>query len=403
MPVNLSCIPARAKRRSAPSLKRWLMFLVVLIAIGGFVTAYLWPASVPTHTPVFWLCFLGIPLAGGGAIFALRWLVYLAGEWFADGWDRAREQDLALEICTGQRSLALLGQAVHLPHVISAESLSRQLLLPDSISLPPQVDETGELLIHSASFSSATLPVQERIKERVCALLTESSLQNALQRLPRKTSLAVLFQFCPEISASPEEYRVLQQFVRESIGFPFNITFVGGEGLQVVDAWLDSPEMTQYMLVIALNLSEKTTDGTGEAAVALLLGSPETSEAARGVLAEIHRPEQVKTEQGIGIALLQALHWGKTTPEAIKNIWLTGTGMSNEATSLLSRAGVRFPAAGQPCDIDLKVGLTRNVSPWLAMAIAADQAGQSELPQVVMCVPVDNTPLWFMAVCPVEK
>lgn len=403
MPVDLSCIPARAKRRAAPSFKRWVMFLIVLIATGGGITAYFWPATAPTNTAAFWYCFLGIPLAIGGTVFALRWLVYLAGEWLADGWDTAREWDLAQDIRYGQRSLAILCYVVHLPHVISAESISQQLQIPEGIALPPQVDEEGELLIHHASFSDVALPVLARVKERIRSLLAETSLQSAFQRLPQKTPLAVLFQFSPNISVSPEEHSVLQQLVKDGIGFPVNITFVSGEGLQAVDAWLDSPDMMQNLLVIALNLSEKITDGAGEAAIALLMSSPEISEVTRCVVANIHRPEQVKTTQEMCSALLQALLWGEATPDEIKHVWLTGTGASNKASSLFSSAGVRFPVAGQPCDIDLKAGLTGNVSPWLAMAVAADQAGQSESPQLVMCVPDESILPWFMTVCPVAK
>ena len=403
MPVDLSCIPAPAKRRAAPSFKRWLMFLIVLIAIGGFVTAYFWPASAPTHTAAFWFCFLGIPSVVGGIVITLRWLVYLASEWLADGWDRARVQDLARDIHNGQRSLTLSGHVVHLPHVISAESVSQQLLMPDGVTLTSQVDESGEVLIHHASFSGVALPVQDRVKERIHSLLAEASLQNAFQRLPRKASLTVLFQFSPEISISPEEHSALQQFVKDCAGFPFNMSFVNGEGLTAIDAWLDRPDMMQNLLVIALNLSGKITDGVGEAAVALLISSPDIPEATRSVVAAVHRPEHVKSTQGFNSALLQALHWGETAPEEIKHIWLTGTGASNEATSLLSGAGVRFPQAGQPCDIDLKTGLTGVVSPWLAIAVAAEQAEESASPQVVMCVPGDNSLPWFMTICPAVK
>ncbi len=100
---------------------------------------------------------------------------------------------------------------------------------------------------------------------------------------------------------------------------------------------------------------------------------------------------------------MQALHWGESAPEEIKHIWLTGTGVSNKATALLSTSGVHFPVAGQPCDIDLKTGLTRSVSPWLAIAVAADQAGQSESSQLVVYVPDESKFPWFMIVCPVAK
>lgn len=403
MPVDLSCIPARAKRQAAPSFKRWVMFLIVFIASGGGITAYFWPTSAPTHTATFWFCFPGIPSAIGGIVFAFRWLVYLAGEWQADGWDTTREWDLAQDIRYGQRSLGMLCYVVHLPHVISAESISQQMQISEGIILPTKMDETGELFIHHARFSDAGLPVQVRVKERINSLLAEASLQNAFQRMPQKSPLAVLFQLSPDISLSSEELGTLQQLVQNSIGFPFNFTFISGEGLQTVDAWLDRPEMMQNLLVITLNLTETIMDGTGEAAAALLMNSPETTEVSRNVIAQIHRPEQMKNKQEMSSAIMQALHWGEITPDEITHIWLTGMGTSNKATSLLSAAGVRLPAAGQPCDIDLKTGLTGNVSPWLAIAVAADRAGQSESPQLVMCVPDESKLPWFMTVNPVAK
>ncbi|MFY9994560.1 MAG: hypothetical protein WAK61_06165 [Leclercia sp.] len=403
MPIDLSCIPAYAKRQAAPSIKRWVMFLILLIVAGGGITAYIWPTSTPTHTATFWVCFLGIPSTVGGVAFAFRWLIYLVGEWLADGWDAAREWDLAQDIRYGQRSLGMLGSVVHLPHVILTESISQQMQIPEGITLPTKVDETGELLIHHASFSDVGLPVLVRVKERINSLLSEASLQNAFQRMPQKSPLAVLFQFNPDIFLSPEELSSLQQWVQNSIGFPFSFTFINGEGLQAVDTWLDRPDMMQTLLVITLNLLGTIIDGTGEAAVAVLMNSPETPEVTRNVVAQIHRPEQMKTTQEMNSALMQALHWGETMPEEIKRIWLTGTGTSNNATSLLSTAGVRFPFAGQPCDIDLKTGLTGNVSPWLAIALAADQAGQSESSQLVMYVPDESTFPWFMIVCPVAK
>lgn len=402
MPVDLSCIPGRAKRRAAPSFKRWGMFLIVLIATGG-IAAYFISTSTADHTAAFWFCFPGILLAIGGGLFALRWLVYLTGEWLADGWDSAREWDLAQDIRRGQRSLSLLGYVVHLPHVISAESISLQLLMPESIMLPLQVDESGERLIRHASFSDAGSPALVRVKERLRALLADPSLQNVFQRLPQKAPLAVLFQLSPGISVSIEEHSVLQRLVKDIIGFPFNITFVGGEGMQAVDSWLDSPDIMQNLLVVALNLSEKIIDGAGEAAIALLMSSPEAREVTQSVVAEIRRPEQTKTKSEMSSVIMQALQWGETTPDEIKQIWLTGTGASNKASALLSTAGVRFPFAGEPCDIDLKTGNTGIVSPWLAITIAADRAGQCESPQLVMCVPDEISLPWLMTVSPVEK
>ncbi len=127
MPVDLTCIPARAKRQSAPSFKRWVILLVVLIVAGAGSQ----PISGLPARPLIRLrsgfVSPGIPSAIGGVAFAFRWLIYLAGEWLADGWDAAREWDLAQDIRCGQRDLDMLGYVVHLPHVISSASISRRM------------------------------------------------------------------------------------------------------------------------------------------------------------------------------------------------------------------------------------------------------------------------------------
>ncbi len=85
---------------------------------------------------------------------------------------------------------------------------------------------------------------------------------NACPKIP---PLLFYFSSAPDISFSREELAAIQQLVQNSIGFPFNITFISGEGLQTIDAWLDRPDVMQTLLVITLNLTEKIIDGTGEA------------------------------------------------------------------------------------------------------------------------------------------
>ena len=397
MPVDLSCIPARAKRHAAPSLKRWLMSLVVIISGGSLLTIFLWPASLPMYTPVFWFCTVGGAIGGGLTVISIRWLFYLTTEWLADGWDNARERDLTRDIQRGQRKLFLIEQVVHFPHVISRNGLSQQLLMPDVITLPIKVEDSSQELIHNSCFHDVYLDAQDRIKERLRALFSDAALQKALQQLPKAHHMAVMLQISLDEPASAEEMSIVQQLVKEMMGFPFNLIFINGDGLLTIDTWLDNPGSIKTLLVIALNVLKKNTDGTGEAAVAILLNSSDFA-YSHDVIAHIHRPEKTRPDQGINAALQQALHWGIATPEDVSHIWLAGAGTGNEASSLLSSAGILFPNAGQPCDIDSKTGLTGSASPWLAIAVAADQAARSNTTQLIMSIINNNSLPWFITI-----
>lgn len=79
------------------------------------------------------------------------------------------------------------------------------------------------------------------------------------------------------------------QIIREMTGLSFRLSFFEGTGPDILDRWLDEPELMQTLLILAVNLATEDADGTGEAAVALLLQRDDglMEEAA----VSIHRPE----------------------------------------------------------------------------------------------------------------
>ncbi|MIE71822.1 hypothetical protein EL06_20975 [Salmonella enterica subsp. diarizonae] len=396
MPVDLTCIPARAENSTAPSTRRWLVFLLALLTGNGLITAWLWPAGVSTHIPLFWICFPGGAIVIWLALVIVRSAVFLTPVFGNSGWNDARERDLAQEIRRGQRSLVMLAQAVQLPHVVASGTLSGQLLIPDGISLPPVADTAGQNVIHQARFGDASLAWMDRLKARLQALLSDNRMQSALRGLPLQSSLAIALLTGTEDSVTPEQQQMSEQIIREITGLSFHLSFIEGSGPDILDRWLDEPELMQALLVLAVNLVEEDADGTGEAAVALLLQQDDG--LMEETMVSIHRPELTHSEQGIAYALQQALLWGMTTPDAVRQIWLTGTGTENKADGLFSDAGIRFPGAGQPCDIDLRTGQTRYASPWLAMAVAAENLIATSSPQLLMSVGGENCSPWFMVI-----
>lgn len=396
MPVDLTCIPARAENRTAPSARRWLVFLLALLTGNGLATAWLWPAGVSTHIPLFWICFPGGAIVIWLALVIVRSAIFLTPVFGNGGWNDMRERDLAQEIRRGQRSLVMLAQTMQLPHVVASGTLSGQLLISDGIFLPPVADATGQSVIHQARFGDASLPWPDRLKARLRALLSDNRVLSALRGLPPQSPLAIALLTGPEGLVTPEQQQMSEQIIREMTGLSFRLSFVEGTGPDILDRWLDEPGLMQTLLVLAVNLLEEDSDGTGEAAVALLL--QRTDDLMDEPVVSVHRPELTHPEQGITYALQQAMLWGMTTPDAVRQIWLTGTGTENKADGLFSDAGIRFPGAGQPCDIDLCTGQTGCASPWLAMAVSAENLIATSSPQLLMSADGENSSPWFMVI-----
>lgn len=399
MPVDLTVIPGRANRLAPPSIKRWLLFLVGLTAINGVVTAMLWPATDSTHTPLFWFCFPGGAICLWLMMASGRWLIFLASSFSADGWDHAQEEAVSQSISRGQRSLLLLSQVVHLPHMASAGVLSQQLLMHEGIILPSITDSATRGIIRQARFEYEQQPLLDRLLARLRALLLDDQLHAAFVRLGQHAPIEIAVQIGPDLTMTPEQHLVVQQVIKETIAFPLHIAFVNGQGLECLDRWLDEPSCRQTLLVIAVNLVDKVMEGAGDAAVALLIqfgGMTSTS-----YIASLHRPEQTKESHGIKYALQQALLWGGVTSDEINHIWLTGAGTGNKAEGIFSAAGMQFKKAGHPCDIDARTGLTGVASPWLAIAATADNVAITAAPQLLMSVPEERLSPWFMVVrCP---
>ncbi|WP_312454059.1 hypothetical protein [Pseudescherichia sp.] len=396
MPVDLTCIPVRAENRPAPSFRRWLVFLLALVAGNGLVTAWLWPAGMSTHIPFFWICFPGGALIIWIVLIIIRSVIFLTPIFGNDGWNDMRERDLIQEIERGQRSLVMLAQATQLPHVVASGALSGQLLIPDGISLPPVIDNTKQNVIHQARFDDVMLSGMDRLKARLQTLLSANRIQAALHGLPAQSSLAVALLTGSDNSVTLEQQQMAALIIKEITGLSFRLSFIEETGLNMLDNWLDEPELMQTLLVLAVNLVEEGGDGAGEAAVALLL--QRTDAPVEEPVAFVHRPELTHSEQGMAYAMQQALLWGMTTPDAISQIWLTGMGTENKADGLFSTAGIRFPGAGQPCDIDLRTGLTGYASPWLAIAVAAENLMIASSPQLLMSVDGENNSPWFMVI-----
>lgn len=391
MPVDLSAIPDVASRARQPSVKRWLVILLIFMVLGGFLTSWLWPANSPSRGAFFWHCFISAPLAMWGVLFALRWLGWLSTVWPANGWDDERERDIENEIQRGQYYLVLDATSVSLPHVVTSGVLTEQFLLPQGIKLPSVVDATTQSVSYAARFGDDKLPATERIQNRLRELLNDPILKAALSGSKTTKPLQVILQIDPNVCLSGDEQVDLQNLMKTL--FPVNnIQLLPHFGLSDIDNWLDNPKGMEALLILSVCIRATVSDGEGEAAVALLLHSVNGETFDRNTRVCIHRPEQSNDTAALHTSAMQALVWGKIHPDAVESLWFAGMGTENKTRSFLSEHKLRFPRAeanAQITDIDLKTGLTGVVSPWLAIALAAGHSGSLPFPQLLMSVSED--------------
>lgn len=372
------------------------MFLLVLLSGNGLAVAWLWPAGVSTHIPLFWICFPAGAIIIWLTLIIIRSTIFLTPVFGNSGWNDAREKDLAQEILRGQRSLVMLAQVIQLPHVVDSGTLARQLLIANAISLPTICGSAEQNIIYQARFDDISQLWVDRLKNQLESLLSDRLLQTGLRALPPQSPLAIALLIGRSGSVSNEQQQISAQIIEEITGLTFRLSFVDATAPDILDRWLDKPGLMNTLLVLAVNLVEEGINGTGEAAVALLL--QQTNCVMKKPAVFIHRPELTQPEQGITYAVQQALLWGSSTPDTIRQIWLTGTGTENKAGSLFSGTGLRFPGAGQPCDIDLLTGYTGCASFWLAIAVAAQNLITTSYPQLLMSVSEENYFPWFMVI-----
>ena len=400
MPVDLSAIPKPARRKSPPSVKRWLVYLLGFLVCGGIVTLWLWPETLPVKSALFWHCFIIIPFVLWGITAVMRWLLWLNFEWFADGWDNERELDLKNEIERAQRFIVLNAMSVHLPHVAASEAISQQFLVPDGVSLPAVVDEKTLSMSHYAEFNDAGEPLfSARINKWLGILLADPTIQSGLYICNPECRLKVVIQIANESQINEVEVAAVKQTVIPLVPSSAIIEIISDYGLSDIDNWLDEPDTFHKLLVLSINLFDSISDGEGEVAVGLLFCSAD-SNYGEPYIARVHRPECTKEPLSVHSAARQAMRWGKVSADDVASLWLSGVNSEHNLPALLAVHNLKFPRAEenkQLIHIDIKSGTTGLSSPWLALALAAGNSESISFPQLVinMAGP-DITPWWFV-------
>lgn len=403
MAIRLDKLPPPALRPAAPNALRWAALLGVLLLVGLAKANHLATQTQEQD----WRSFIGfavvLPVLLWSLCFFTRTLIYVGQRGMADGWDSALDERRARLMRYGRRSQQVLAISWHSALRESGDlagGAQLTALLGEKVGLKAgpllEGNEVGGRFSRLRDDGESS---EERLAQAMQTLLTD--LAPTLAKLPADTPLAVLLEL--NTTAAPELLQHLWQTGWATSGIGHPIETLDGSGLSVVDEWLDQRiDDPALLLVIALQVAPPHPEGTGEAAVGVLLGNRLT-QATLPPIAYLHRPQQ---ERGAGQASLaeaarQALDWVPLPAIDIERTWCTGIVAQRSVALNRVIKDLALTPDQRPCCPDALLGNTGPVAPWLAIAAATQAITCGAGPQFIFSGegPV-NTRLWCSAVMP---
>lgn len=403
MSVSLDRASAAVDEPSTPRIWLWGGLLLALMALGVALALWLGPDTLMQNSQRFWLLALGVPaLAWLGALF-LRGLLYAGQMSVVEGWNEAREADLAQRMRQGRRSQQVL--AVSLQTALrapDAEGHEQQasLLAKDGHALRTQVDWGGHMRRHSRLPYLEHETEQQLLRRVLATLLGE--LTSALAAFPSDRPVELLLEID---SGMPDEItsRLWQESLAAS-GIRQALTRIDGSGLSVIEHWLDQRTHDQaLLLVVAIQVAPPLVEGSAESAVGLLFGNRLTQDVLLPT-AYLHRPERAHelTSEGALQAVLQALDWVPVPVGRIGRVWITRSDSvcGSVITSAMAKASLPAQFSHDLHDV---LGNPGSASPWVAIAAAVEAAASEAVPQFLFSAArEEDASLWCAVVMPTE-
>ena len=217
MPVRLDQVPALAPRPVRPRAWLWLGVFPLLLLLLGVSGMFLFGTQALRQYPVsFWGLALGVPLLVWCLLSFGRVLLYFGQQQLADGWDKAREEDLIHKVRRGRRVQQVLGVSLHtaLREAEAPSATQVNALLHGTKALKAQPSRQGQSVLRHSRVVGDTDEIPELALQRILAQVF-ADLTPALKQLPEDTPLALLL----EIDSALQEsvwHRVWRQAWSES-------------------------------------------------------------------------------------------------------------------------------------------------------------------------------------------
>jgi hypothetical protein len=387
MPVELPPEKSDEREPSLPNLIVWLVMLVITMGVGAALTLKMWPTGEPTTTARFWIDLFLKPFLVWTGMFGLRTLYYGQARARIDAEDAARAVDRREGIRFASEPLAVLGYAYLT--AVGTNNVS---------ALVRQRDEKNESSagdgIVSGDAGSLGLAGDDEDPTRYRACFREliSLIAESVRAIPASVPFSVRLHGPASVDSGvlADNWRVAWDAAKLR---PANVSLVASDrGVMELDEWLDirgGPRLEQCVLYVAASLRDVPASQGAEAASAILLGwAPLARRHAVRLVAQLHRPVE-GSMQNFESGITSALMWGKTTVNAVKDVWLAG--FQGEEKVAISKCLRQTPldrsdaAHSELRDLTAFFGDVGGASSWLAMALGIESAAQTHRPQLVAC------------------
>ena len=404
MPVRLDKVPAPAPGPKLPRFWLWLLLCPLCLLLGLGMMLGLNAELLDRQTNPYWLFTLLTPFLVWCLLVFFRTLIYTSQAAMADGWNKARDEDLRQKIRQGRRSQQVLAVSLHTAlrewQVRDGHAQLSALLKGES-ALRARPAWDANVARHSHLPREDADSPEQLLRQVLPKVLAE--LASTLARLPADRPLALLLQ---THSVIPEKNRrdIWQQAWNAS-GIRQKATPLDGHGLAAVDHWLDQRICDQaLLLVVAVQVAPTQTQETAESVVGLLFGNRLTQNTLEP-LAYLYRPEQERraTVEDLHDGVRQALQWAALEAKAVRHVWLSGICRQRKTAviTVLNDTSMPITADQGLHDVDVSLGQPGVSAPWLAIAAAVNEIRGSGQPHLVFSGEgIADTRLWCTALIP---
>jgi hypothetical protein len=381
----------------------WASLFVAIMTIGMASTLLTWPHGSSTHTAWFWLRLLFFPAMAWCLLLGFR-LLYVEQETEriqADLEQWAADHAKALQFA--QDPLAVL-DASYLC-CLGCRAVTQQLALGNQPIEARQPGENSKAVRHTRLALEGT-SMEARYEACFAELLDH--LDKTLRALPAQSPLEVYLQYPapapsgwrdngPAAGTGPNDgcVDILTVWQRCWAGFGYRATttcLAWDENLMALDRWLDEqggPALEKFVLVVAVQLHAVAPPDSAEAAVAFLFGwAPLAQRNAMSIKALLHRPVAHRSEQA-PCPFATALAWGRAQATQITDMWYALSNGASKAALIQTATNLGIAASDADDglagahDIDHALGHAGLAAPWLALALAVENVGRTNAPQLV--------------------
>ncbi|WP_416260550.1 hypothetical protein [Gibbsiella quercinecans] len=370
MPVILERISEKKAKPPRPVTSRWLIFGVVVLAVGMGLTFLFWHGE--RSGPGFWLFAVVLPVLLWGAMFSARRAGYKYKSVGQDAANRRIKARHDNDKGRGQRFAWFAGEylvnALERQHVATqSAALAKTPVLQPVIPRGADKPVRHSRLAEEGNVSDVLGVYQHEAVERINLLL------NALPESMTCYLALDLAEGLPDIAL-----RWLSGISRPVIRIR------DLSGLQILDYWLDYHyAKPSALLVISAQLNDVPVEDSGEAiAVALMTNCRLNDTPPKS--ARIHRP-QINYTGDMSHALRHAMLWAGLEKDAQLRGWITGGRLASSDTFSMA-CGIYAPelTAQRYVNIDSVAGFAGVTAPWQALILATRQCLADREAQLVV-------------------